>query len=1184
MKAVHPFIFRPNFTAILFALALCDILAFGQGSTSGALEGDIRDASGAAVAGAEITVTEAATHLARTTRSDERGSFVATLLPAGVYEVSVHAAGFAPVSARGVQVRVTETTRIVLEVKPGALTTNVQVQAQIAAVDTSDATTGEAITAQTITSLPLSTRNFQQLLTLSAGTSSALNQSASLGRGDVRINVNGGREDNNNYLIDGITASDYNVSELTNTPLPSPDSVAEFRVQTSLYDATQGRNGGGNINAILKSGTSEFHGSAFEYLRNTALNANEWFLKSQRQPRPDIKQNIFGGGVGGPLPVKLGFFYLNYQGTRQTSGLSSGTIVQSSIPALPQDRSAQSLVDTFFPATLGYSATPALIDPVALKLLNFRNTQFGSTTLLPNGNVPAGTAVQSGAPVIATAPFAFSRAGRYQDDQFTATYDKEFRRGNDKISARYFWTNFESKLPFGGGGLTATLGGSISRNDLNFPLDLPVHDRILIGSETHVFSPSWVNEARFGYVRIHNDSINRPIVTAGDLGIDRPNNNVDKLSYKFTFNSLGINIGPTPGADQTQLQNNFIATDTASYSRGRHLIRFGGEFDRVNLDKSFPQAFNGQVFFSPTSGSLTSGGPCGTLGCTDWQNFLLGSPAFSFGGSGVSNHKYRDNNIGVFAQDDVRLTPTLTFNLGLRWELMGAYYDQLYHLGNTHADLARAGQNPFVYPRGVARYNIPGLLGTTSSTTLDNSSASNWGPRFGFAYDVAGRHTTAVRGGYGIYYVKEDVGNVDQLSFLPPFLPITFPSGTIDSLSNLFATGAGQLPVGGVIDPSFVPSLSHITGFPNNDTNQAPNFDNNGINFLALEVPRRFVSPSTQQWNLTIQQDVRRGWIAELGYTGTRSTHLRETRDAIQAYDARKGPITVTGVGGATYTITQNTAANVNARSRAVGLGVSGYQLFADDAVANYNSFQATVTHRYSNGLQLEAAYTWSKTLDETSTGNTAFNTAVNDQTSLANSYGLSDFDRTHRVTVEYVYELPFLRRSNGIVKALLAGWQASGITTFQSGTPVTVLDSAAASAFGLAGTGTPTTPQLVGRVADGLTHGSLRSRVRSSYLNLANFAPAPEAGPDHSTGFGNLGRNTYRGPFQQNWDFSARKGLPLTDRIRFDFTSDFFNLWNHPVFSSPAFVDIQSQSNFGQITSTQGSPRLVQFSGRISF
>lgn len=1160
------------------------VAAFAQGGATGAVQGVVHDSTGAVIGNADVQIVDRATGLARSDRTSDDGSFVATLLPAGHYRVTVRSSGFSSVELSDVQVRVTETTKVNVTLHPAAVSTEVVVDSQgsgIPQVNTADATTGETITTETIAALPLATRNFQQLLTLSSGASSSLNANASLGRGDQRINVNGQREDNNNYLIEGITATDANVSELTNTPLPSPDAVAEFRVQTSLYDATQGRNGGGNINAILKTGTNRFHGSAFEFFRNDVLNANDWFLKEQNQPRPVVKQNIFGGSIGGPISPqgKLGFFFLNYQGTRQSSGLSAGTIIQTAVPQLPSGRSAQSLVDTFFPAEYYPGVDTSLIDPVALKLLNFSYNQFGASSLLPDGGSAPGTTVSDGTPTVATAGFAFSRPGRFHDDQFTATYDKSFHNSRDTIGARFFFTNFESVLPFGAGGLTASLGGAISRSDLNFPLDLPVHDRFLSVSETHVFSSALINEARFGYVRIRNNAVNTPIVTADDLGINRPNNNVDELSYKFTFNSLGINVGPTPGANQFQTQNNFTALDTASWTLHHHTLRFGGEYDRVNLDKIFPQVFNGQLFFSPVSG-----GPCGDVGCTDFQSFLLGWPSFSYGGSGVFNHEYRTNNVTLFAQDDYQISPRFTLNLGLRHEINGAFYDLLDHIGNTHADLARAGKSPYVYPKGINRYNISGLVGTESETTLNNNYSYNWAPRIGFAWDVFGNQSTSVRGGYGIYYVKEDVGNVDQLSFVPPILPMTFPSGSVDSLSNLFATGGGQLPIGGVIDPNFVPTLSQIADFPGDDPTQAPDFTGTSINFLGLEVPRHFVSPSTQQWNLTVERSLAPGWVAKLGYIGTKSTHLRETRDAIQAYDVRNNPITVSATNGTQYTITENTAANVNARSRAIGLGVGGYQLFADDANANYHSLQGVLTHRYVNGLQVEAAYTWSKTIDETSTGNTAFNTAVNDQTSLKDSRGLSDFDRKHRVTVEYLYELPFFRHAQGFTHTALAGWTASGVTTFQSGTPFTILDSGAASAYGLAGTGTPTTPDLVGRISQGLSSGSLRDRVRSSYLVIGNFSPAPVVGPDGSTGFGNLGRNTYRGPFQQNWDFSLRKQIALTEKVRFEFTSDFFNLFNHPIFSSPSFTDVESQSNFGQITSTQGSPRLIQFAGRFAF
>ncbi|MDR3739272.1 MAG: carboxypeptidase regulatory-like domain-containing protein [Terracidiphilus sp.] len=1168
----------------IVALLLATSAAWAQGGATGALQGVVRDSTGAVIAGASVQLVELSTGVVRTQQTTGDGAFNATLLPAGHYKVTVKATGFAGLEVANVEVRVTETSRLSLALKPASVSTDVIVDSGAGAipqVNTTDATTGETVTTETIATLPLATRNFQQLLTLSSGASSSLNANASLGRGDQRINVNGQREDNNNYLIEGITASDANVAELTNTPLPSPDAVAEFRVQTSLYDATQGRNGGGNINAILKTGTNHLHGSAFEFFRNDVLNANDWFLKSQGQSRPVVKQNIFGGSVGGPFAKdgKYGFFFVNYQGTRQSSGLSSGTIIQSSIPQLPADRTAQSLVDTFFPASSYPDVAADLIDPVALKLLNFRYNQFGGSYLLPTAGAAPGTTVSGGSPTVATTDFAYSRPGHYDDDQVTVTYDKSLFNNRDTISARFFLTNFESVLPFGAGGLTASFGGAISRSDLNFPLDLPVHDRFLSVGETHVLSPALVNEARFGYVRIRNNAVNTPIVTADDLGINRPNNNVDQLSYKFTFNSLGINVGPTPGANQFATQDNFTVLDTASWTLHQHTLRFGGEYDRVNLDKLFPQVFNGQLFFSPVSG-----GPCGDVGCTDFQSFLLGEPSFSYGGSGVFNHEYRTNNVSLFAQDDYRVNQRLTLNLGVRYEVNGAFYDLLDHIGNTHADLARTGKSPYVYPKGINRYNIAGLTGTESETTLDNNYSLNWAPRVGFALDLFGDQSTSVRGGYGIYYVKEDVGNVDQLSFVPPILPMTFPSGSLDSLTNLFAVGGGQLPVGGVIDPAFVPTLSRIADFPGGDTTQAPNFTGTSINFLGLEVPRKFVSPSTQQWNLTVERNLRHGWVGKLGYVGTKSTHLRETRDAIQAYDVRNNPVAVTGTDGNAYTITENTLNNVNARSRAIGLGVGGYQLFADDANAEYHSLQVVATHHYANGLQVETAYSWSKTIDETSTASTAFNTAVNDQTSLKDSHGLSDFDRKHRLTIEYLYELPFFKTAHGLAKTALSGWTASGVTTFQSGTPFTVLDSGAASAYGLAGTGTPTTPDLVGTVSQGLASGNLHSRVRSSYLNYANFTPAPAVGSDGSTGFGNLGRNTYRGPFQQNWDFSLRKNFALAEKAHFEFTADFFNLFNHPIFSSPSFVDVESASNFGEITSTQGSPRLVQFSGRFSF
>ena len=293
--------------------------AYGQGGATGAISGTVVDVNGGSVAGADVQIINTATGLLvrqMTTTAD--GSFLVTLLPPATYYVVVNKSGFSEAKASGIAVLVTETTRLTVALKPGTVSEKIEITAQLASVETTNATTGQTIGDQTVRELPLATQNYQQLLALSTGAQSELNASASLGRGTTKIFVNGQREDNNNYLIEGISATDYNVAQSYYVPLPNPDVIQEFRVQTSLYDASQGRNGGGNINAILRTGTQQLHGDVYEFFRNDVLNANEYFHNATGQPRPPVKQNIFGASVGGPvIKEKLGFFFFNYQGTRQ---------------------------------------------------------------------------------------------------------------------------------------------------------------------------------------------------------------------------------------------------------------------------------------------------------------------------------------------------------------------------------------------------------------------------------------------------------------------------------------------------------------------------------------------------------------------------------------------------------------------------------------------------------------------------------------------------------------------------------------------------------------------------------------------------------------------------------------------------------------------------------------------------
>jgi hypothetical protein len=1169
------------------------VRAYGQGGATGAISGVVVDSSGAAVGDAEVQVIDTRTQLlARKVPTNVDGAFTVTLLPPGTYSVVVNKSGFAEAKAERIEVHVTETTRLTIALKPGSITEKVEISAQVTSVETTNATTGQSIGTETVRELPLSTQNYQQLLTLSTGAQSELNASAQLGRGNARVIVNGQREDNNNYLIEGISATDYNVAQATNVPLPNPDTIQEFKVQTSLYDASQGRNGGGNVNAILKSGTRELHGDVYEYFRNDVLNANEFFLNAGGQKRPVVKQNIFGGSLGGPVvKEKLGFFFVNYQGTRQRSGLSPGTEISNpGLPVLPTDRSDASISQAFF------GNTTTAIDPVVHALLNFQSNQFGASNggfLIPS--IP-GTAGQS-------APFTISKPGKYTDDQFTTNWDREFRGGTDKISARFFFSDAESFLPFGAGDLQESLGSTLSSSiqstALNFPYDLPVHTRFFSVSETHLFSPTLVNDFRFGFVRINNDLTNVPPVTAADLGIQRPTNNATTSIYKFVLASSGFEIGPTPAANQFQNQNNYNFVDTLSWVKGAHVFRFGGEYTRVNLDKVFPQVFNGEVFFTNTPASP------GTPALTDFQNFLLGSPQFSFGGGGVSNHAYRTNDFAFFGQDDWKVRHNLTLNLGLRVEDLGAFHDNKCHIGNLDPVLANSGQYPFIYGGCVKGLGVTGLQPTGSNTTYKNNYATGMGPRVGFAWDVLGRHDTTVRGGYGIYFVREDVGSVDQLSFNPPFLPVAFGGGGPGSLSNFFLTGTNALPQAGVLDPNFVPCLGALTGFANNDTTQAANYacgsGSPGVvpsQFLfGLTVPRHFQAPNTQQWNLTLQRALGKQWVLELGYVGTHAVHLRETRTSIQAGLASPtSPIHLTAADGTPFTITKSTVANGPARSNNAGInGYNGFQLFADDAYSHYHSLQATVSRRWGAGY-FQGAYTFSRSTDATSTGNTAFNSAFNDESTLNGSRGLSDFDRPHRLSVSYRYDLPFFSGEQGWKHVALAGWAVSGITIVQSGAPFSVTDSGAGTAF----LGPGLTPGTLGgelapggSIGAGLTSGSISNRVNNGYLNPADFATAPAldaalGGDGVVTAFGNLGRNIYRGPHQQNWDFSLIKNFKLTERQQLRFTTDFFNIWNHANFGNPSINDVETislpNSPFGKIFSTVGTPRLIQFSLRYAF
>jgi hypothetical protein len=1195
-----------NLAVLLLLSLLFASFAFAQGGATGAISGVVQDQSGATIANAKVSVkSEATGEVLRQTTTNASGLFNATLLPVGNYTVEVNAAGFPDTKFPGVVVRITETTRITASLKLGAVKQIVEVESQAEQVNTTDATTGESLVAQTITDLPLATRNFQQLLTLSAGASSDLNGAASLGRGTVTMHVNGGREDNNNYLIDGITVADYAFGELTYTPLPSPDAIEEFKVSTSLYDATQGRNGGGNINASLKTGTSKFHGALWEYFRNTDLDATDYFLGTVQ-----VKQNIFGGDIGGPIGPKaeLGFFYVNIQGTRQRSGDSPGTFINTSIPIVPADRSVGNLESVF--SSQAATNCPAIpltaIDPVALALLNAAGNQFGGGGFLfptvpgvagvtQTYNAATGTcssAVNSG-------PLLLTRPGKFTDNQFTETWDRDFRHGKDRVSERFFWSNSDTFQPFGADSYGIQTGGQPGSNNLNFPLDIPLHSRFGSITETHLFSNALINEFRFGVNVISDKLDNKAPITGADIGINLPTSNQDPNMYRLQFGTWAF--GPYPTQLQSALSNNYSWLDTVGWTHGPHQFRFGGEIDRVAMRRSLPIADNGLIFF--ISGT--------TEPFTDFQSFLAGSPLLGEGGGGLGNHDYRIPGYAWFAQDDYRVSKTLTLNLGVRNEFLGAPYDTLCHTGNTDPNLANTTGQPYIYPKCISQFKLTGITGTLNQAGLNNEYATVWEPRIGLAYDVAGRHTTSIRAGYGIYSVREDLGAVDNLAIVPPTFPFLvgfFPGA--GTLANLFAHSAafpnGIPPLGAPPTQTYVPTAAILQSFATSCTlgNGAPStlpqqcgpsFSGNVNGLIQLAVPLHWVAGTTQQWNLTIQRELGRDWFVELGYVGTKGTRLRSTYDPDQATLATTThPVTITGVGCANLqaqtpaqscTITDSTVENASARAPYLGIAPGDFEDFAPNSDSHYNALQATLAHRFSKGLYFQGAYTYSKSIDDVSTASVAFLTRVNDQNDARASRGLSDFDRRQRFVTSAVYQLPFFDHASGLTKGALGGWETSGVIILQSGAPFTIYDPAGGSAYALASTPSSTATFSPGSsCANAPSSGSVTSRL-GNWVNPNAYQSDPPAtlsngASSDATVYGNTPRNCIVGPPQKNVDLTLDKTFKLGERQNLRFRTDFFNLFNHPSFANPAATSVGS----APITSTIGTPRLIQFSLKYSF
>src|SRR5208282_3626123 len=488
-------------------------------------------------------------------------------------------------------------------------------------------------------------------------------------------------------------------------------------------------------------------------------------------------------------------------------------------------------------------------------------------------------------------------------------------------------------------------------------------------------------------------------------------------------------------------------------------------------------------------------------------------------------HDYHIPTFAAFAQDDWRITSSLTLNLGFRAEWVGAAYDNLCHLGNDIPQNANLTGVAFVYPSCVSKFNIPGLSGTLNSAALNNEYATVPEPRIGFAYDVGGKHSTVIRAGYGIYSVREDIGAVDNLSFTAPIYPVLVTgnapySGPGTGMAGIFA-GAPPL---GQVSAAFLPAPSILQSFspcgvPGGLTSQCPAFSGTAIDYINLAVPLHWVVPTTQQWNFSMQRQLGGDWVLELGYVGTKGTRLRSTFDPDQPRLASpSNPINVTAQNGTQYQITTNTgetgAGNFEARAPFLGINPQAFEAFYPNSDSHYNGLQATLSHHFSKGLYFQSAYTYSKSIDDVSTASVAFLTRVNDQNCAACSRGLSDFDHRHRFVTSFNYALPFLNNRRDAMGYAFGGWEINSVIVAQSGSPITIADSSGGSAYQLA------SPSSTANFAPGfdcsnaLNTGGTFSKV-ANWVNPNAYKPAPPVpnSPDGATGYGDSPRNCIIGP-----------------------------------------------------------------------
>lgn len=1097
--------------------------------TTGTISGTATDPNGAVVAGANVKANNLATDATRTTSSDSDGHFVFTFLSPGRYRVEVTAQGFQTYQAELV-VNITQTTSVDARLNLAGTSATVMVATEAPVLQAETSQSGQVIESGTIRQLPLSTRNFQQLLVLQAGAQSSVPNSTDLGRGDTAFSVNGQRTTSNSVKINGVDANSIGTNSTPNLAVPSTESLQEFIVQTSLYDASNGRNAGGNVEAVTRSGGNDFHGNVFYFLRNKALNANEPFIKARGLERPILTRNQFGGTLGGRIVRDKAFFFVSYQGTRERNGLSlSNSLTFPSVPAGLRDdnRTAAALATTF-------GLPVASISQVAVNILNAR---------LPDGQfaIPSsGIAGASGAAARIPTSVVQSGVSRFTENQFNANLDFNFTNTHSLSSKLFYAKNPSVQAIYNFAGTGNRLEGQPVNQLIGFGGNIPITQILYSLTDNYAVSSRISNQARFGINSIEATSTPQEPFTAAQLGITSPFASLypGAPTIQVAGADASFFFGSSPLGDQHSKIDAWTAQDTVSIVAGKHRIRVGGEYRHSALDFYFNAFTRGQLIF------------------TSFNNLLIGN-GVSILGSGVFDRHYTVKDLSAFVQDDYKVNNRLTLNLGLRYDYFGLPVDSRGRLVNFLPDQFRVGAPP----NGIVQASggqLPGV--PTVDKTLVPTDKNNFAPRVGFALRADNAGKIIIRGGYGIYYDRFSTRFINTQLFNFPYLALGVG---LPGILRTFADPFVPLPL-----PSTFPTAATI---PSVLSALAPFV---GVPVSGVYVDPNLSTPYVQQFNLGVQWEFAKNTVLEVGYVGNKGTKLLQLINVNQPIYA---PATNSFV-------TRLAAGSILSTNKNVTGGVHQVQTSSN---SRYNSLQATLTRRFSQGLQLTAAYTFGRSYDYYN------GTPVNELASLAGdqydwkrNYGRSDFNREHRLVISGAYDLPKSKSGSGMARALLNNWQIAGIAVFQSGLPFSIIDNPGNAVFSRANFNPSFTGQVQcsASVSSCLTsyfnQGAFvisRPRLDNTGVGVVNNPTFDPANP-----FGNTPRNFLTGPGQKNVDISLIKFIPINERFRGEARVELFNAFNWVNYANP--VNNIAIASFGKIISASTGPRVIQFAFKVNF